>query len=51
MRVSTDQALGELVVLLLEPDSPDSFFQWGFFLEVLQRTEYIEAYAGDPWQR
>lgn len=44
-RISTDQPLGELLMLLLEPDSPDSFFQWGFFLEVLQRTEYAEAYV------
>ena len=45
VRVSTDQPLGDLAMLLLEPAAPDSFFQWGFFLEVLQRTEYMEAYA------
>jgi hypothetical protein len=48
VRVPTDQPLGELAVLLLEPAAPDSFFQWGFFLEVLQRTEYFEAYVLDP---
>jgi hypothetical protein len=32
VRISTDQPLGDLAVLLLEPNSPDSFFQWGFFL-------------------
>ncbi|MGD8377605.1 MAG: M14 family metallopeptidase, partial [Acidobacteriota bacterium] len=47
-RVPTDQPLGELAVLLLEPDSPDSFLRWGFFLEILQRTEYIEGYVIDP---
>lgn len=47
-RVSTDQPKGDLAMLLLEPQSQDSFFQWGFFLEVLQRTEYIEAYALAP---
>jgi hypothetical protein len=35
-------------MILLEPASPDSFFQWGFFLEVLQRAEYAEAYVLEP---
>ena len=47
-RVSADQPLAELAALLLEPASPDSFFQWGFFLEVLSRTEYVEAYVMEP---
>jgi len=51
VRVSTDQPLGLLASLLLEPASSDSFFQWGFFAEVLQRTEYIEAYAMEPMAR
>jgi murein tripeptide amidase MpaA len=48
VRISTDQPLGDLVVLTLEPSSPDSFFQWGFFLESLQRTEYGESYVVEP---
>ena len=48
MRVDADQPLGLLAALLLEPASPDSFFQWGFFLEMLQRTEYAEAYVMAP---
>jgi len=48
VRIPTDQPLGTLVALLLEPRSPDSFFQWGFFHAVLQRTEYAEAYVTDP---
>jgi hypothetical protein len=48
VRVPTDQPLGDLAMLLLEPESPDSFFQWGFFLEVLQRTEYVESYIMEP---
>jgi hypothetical protein len=35
-------------VLLLEPSSPDSLFQWGFFHSILQVTEYIEGYVAEP---
>jgi len=48
VRLSTAQPLGDLAVLLLEPESPDSFFQWGFFHEILQRTEYVEDYVMEP---
>lgn len=48
VRVSTDQPLGELVVVALDPASPASFLKWGFFPEILQRTEYIEGYVIDP---
>lgn len=48
VRVSTDQPLGDLAILLLEPAAPDSFFQWGFFHEVLSRTEYVEGYVMEP---
>ena len=47
-RISTDQPLGDLAAVLLEPASSDSFVQWGFFTEVLQQTEYIEAYVLEP---
>ena len=47
-RVPMDQPLGDLAMLLLEPQSPDSFFQWGFFLETLQCTEYVEGYVLEP---
>lgn len=48
LRVSTDQPLGTLAVLLLEPQSPDSFLQWGFLNECLQQTEYVEGYIMEP---
>lgn len=47
-RIATKQPLGVLATLLLEPASPDSFFQWGFFSEVFQRTEYAESYVLEP---
>lgn len=48
VRVSTDQPLGDLAVLLLEPSSSESYFGWGLFPGVLQRTEYIEGYVLAP---
>ncbi len=48
VRVSTDQPLGDLVVVMLEPESADSLLAWGFFSEILQRTEYIEGYVVAP---
>ena len=49
--VPTDQPLGKLAAVLLEPGSPDGFFQWGYFPEILQRTEYFEMYVGEPLAR
>jgi hypothetical protein len=51
VRVPTDQPLGDLAILLLHPESPDSFFSWGFFAEIFTRTEYIEGYAIEPLAR
>lgn len=48
VRVPTDQPLGDIVVLLLEPQSAESFFAWGMFPEALSRVEYIEGYAIAP---
>jgi murein tripeptide amidase MpaA len=48
VRVSTDQPLGDVVVLLLEPLSNESFFAWGMVPEVLTQVEYIESYAIAP---
>ena len=47
-RVSTDQSLGTLAVLLPEPDAPDWFLQWGYFLETMTQPEYVEAYIMAP---
>ncbi|MDZ7269643.1 MAG: M14 family metallopeptidase [candidate division KSB1 bacterium] len=48
VRIATDQPLGDLAVLLLEPASGDSFFRWGFFLECLSPAEYVEDYVMQP---
>ena len=46
--ISTDQPLGDLAIALLEPISKDSYFSWGFFPSIFQRTEYMEAYVMEP---
>ncbi len=46
--ISTDQPLGDLAMMLLEPASKDSYFSWGFFYSIFQRTEYMEAYVMEP---
>lgn len=48
VRVPTDQPRGLVAAALLEPESPDSLLAWGFFPDLLQRTEYMEAYALEP---
>ena len=47
--VSTQQKAGELAVHLLHPEAPDSFFAWGEFNTIFQRTEYMENYALIPF--
>jgi len=48
VRVPADQPLGLLAAAMLEPESADSLLAWNFFPGILQRTEYIEAYAIAP---
>jgi murein tripeptide amidase MpaA len=48
VRVPVSAPFGDLVCALLEPASEDSFFSWGFFLEIIQTTEYAEAYVMEP---
>ncbi|MDA5193468.1 M14 family metallopeptidase [Govanella unica] len=47
-RVPTDQPLGDLAMVLLEVDSPDSFFQWGFMLSIFESAAYNEPYVIEP---
>ncbi len=48
IRVATDQPLGDLAIVLLDAQSREGFLTWGFFPEILQRTEYVEGYALAP---
>jgi hypothetical protein len=48
VKIDMNQPKSDLVMHLLEPQSPDSFLQWGYFAEIFNRTEYIETYALEP---
>ncbi len=48
-KISTAQPNGKLAVHLLQPEAEDSFFKWGFFNSIFQRTEYSENYALLPF--
>lgn len=48
VRVPSDQPLGLLAAALLEAESQDSLLAWGFFPQILQRTEYVEGYVIAP---
>jgi hypothetical protein len=50
-RVTTEQPKGRLATHLLHPEAPDSFFSWGEFNTIFQRTEYVENYALEPFAR
>src|SRR5690554_286052 len=41
----TDQYANRYLVEVLEPQAPDSFFNWNFFDSVLSRKEYFSAYV------
>jgi len=43
--IDTDQPLGILAFDLLQPDSPDSFWSWGFFNATLVSAEAPEDYV------
>lgn len=41
----TDQYANRYLVEVLEPQAPDSFFNWNFFDSILSRKEYFSAYV------
>jgi hypothetical protein len=45
--IPTDQPAARLIAHALEPASPESFLQWGFFNAIFERKEYAEAYVMD----
>ncbi|MNN30052.1 hypothetical protein D3C81_1436870 [compost metagenome] len=51
MVIDLDQPLGVLAVNLLYPESPDSFWAWGFFNATLVAAEEPEEYVMEPMAR
>ena len=43
--VSTNQSGIRYLIETLEPQAPDSFFNWNFFDTILQRKEYFSPYV------
>lgn len=48
VRISLDQPLGTLAMLLIEPTSPDSLFANGHISGMVDATDYLEAYVIAP---
>lgn len=42
--IPLDQEAANVVIHLMEPDSPDSFLYWGFFNSIFEQKEYGEGY-------
>lgn len=45
MVVAVDQTCNRYIVETLEPESPDSYFNWNFFDGVLMQKEYFSSYV------
>jgi hypothetical protein len=42
--IYTNQPVNNFIIHVLEPESPDSYFNWNFFDAVLQQKEYYDEY-------
>jgi len=51
MYVSMAQSQARLIAWMLEPRSPDSFLQWGFFDAIFEQKEYSETYVMEGMAR
>ncbi len=49
--VPVAQRRARLIIHLLEPHGPDSFFRWGFLNAFLERKEYAEDFVFEPIAR
>ncbi len=45
--VPTNQPAKRFIVEVLEPEAPDSYFNWNFFDEILQQKEWFSGYVFD----
>jgi hypothetical protein len=49
--VPTSQASARAIIHMLEPASPDSYLQWGFFNAIFEMKEYFETYMMEEYAR
>jgi len=48
IKIPVNQDANKYIVQMLEPKGADSFFQWNFFDEILERREYFSPYGFEP---
>ena len=46
--ISLDQHSKRFLLEVLEPEGPDSYFNWNFFDEILQQKEWFSSYVFEP---
>ncbi|MFH2142680.1 MAG: M14 family metallopeptidase [Bacteroidota bacterium] len=49
--IDMNQRRAKIIALILEPESPDSYFQWGFFNTIFEQKEYSETYVMETMAR
>ncbi|MEI6348817.1 MAG: M14 family metallopeptidase [Bacteroidota bacterium] len=49
--VPINQKTAKVILNMFEPDSPDSFLQWGFFNIIFEQKEYTESYVMEKMMR
>lgn len=49
--ILTNQQAARIIVHALEPASPESFLQWGFFNAIFEQKEYAESYVMEKMAR
>jgi hypothetical protein len=49
--IPTAQRTARVIAHMLEPASPDSYLQWGFFNATFEMKEYFESYVMEEYAR
>lgn len=49
--IPTNQRTARVIAHMLEPASPDSYLQWGFFNAIFEMKEYFETYVMEEYAR
>jgi hypothetical protein len=49
--IPTSQRTAKVIAHMLEPASPDSYLQWGFFNVIFELKEYFETYKMEEYAR